>query len=85
MTDVAPRLARGRLRAAIQACADAGMSLDEVRQETERDFLEVVFNIHRGMHGKVAAAIGVHRNTLTRRFRELGLRTVYGRKRTLAR
>lgn len=72
------RTAKDQLRAAIEACASAGMTLEEIRGECERDFLEVVFKECSGIHTRIARVLGVHRNTLSRRLQHLGLKTVYG-------
>jgi DNA-binding NtrC family response regulator len=73
-----PETPEDRLRAAVESCiVDGRMSRADILAECERDILAVVFHQTNGIQTRMADRVGVHRNTLSRRFRELGLRIAY--------
>lgn len=64
-----------RLRAAVESCiVDGAMNRNDILAECERDILAIVFHRTNGNQLRAAERLGVHRNTLSRRISELGLR-----------
>jgi DNA-binding NtrC family response regulator len=62
---------RERLQQLVAEMVDKGIRFDDARREFDRQFLSRVLSHCDGNLGKAAALLGVHRNTLTRRLREL--------------
>lgn len=61
------------IRRAARFCADMGLTLAEAVSLFEADFLEVVLVRNNSNQSKTAQLLGVHRNTLNRRVKELGV------------
>jgi DNA-binding NtrC family response regulator len=53
---------------------DKGIRFDEAQREFERRFIARVLARHDGNVGRAADALGMHRNTLTRKISALELR-----------
>ena len=62
------------LREAVEECVKRDLPADHILAEVERDILAILFRRNKGNQCKTADDLGVHRNTLSRRIRELGLR-----------
>jgi DNA-binding NtrC family response regulator len=65
---------RERLSALVGEMVDRGIHFDDAQREFEKHFITHVVTKHRGNLGKAAAALGVHRNTLTRKIQELKIK-----------
>lgn len=52
---------------------DKGILFEEARTEFERRFIQRVLDQHRGNRTSAAQALGMHRNTLSRKLEELEL------------
>lgn len=63
-----------RLRQLVTEMVDLGISLEDAQRELARHYVERVLSRAQGNVSKAASALGVHRNTLTRRIRDLRIR-----------
>jgi DNA-binding NtrC family response regulator len=62
------------LQQLVSEMVDKGIRYDDARREFDRQFLAYVLSHCDGNLGKAAALLGVHRNTLTRRLRDLRIK-----------
>ena len=65
---------RERLAALVGEMVDRGIRFEDAQREFEKHFISHVVTKHEGNLGKAAAALGVHRNTLTRKIQELKIK-----------
>ena len=65
---------RERLAELVGEMVDRGIRFEDAQREFEKHFIAHVVTKHQGNLGKAAAALGVHRNTLTRKIQELKIR-----------
>jgi len=65
---------RDRLEQLVGEMVDKGIRYDDAQREFEKHFIAHVVTKHQGNLGKAAAALGVHRNTLTRKIQELKIK-----------
>jgi transcriptional regulator with PAS, ATPase and Fis domain len=65
---------RDRMEQLVGEMVDRGIRLDDAQRELEKHFITRMVRTHDGNISKAAAALGVHRNTLTRRMRTLKIR-----------
>ena len=65
---------RDRLEQLVGEMVDKGIRFDEAQREFERRFIARVLARHDGNVGRAADALGMHRNTLTRKISALALR-----------
>ncbi len=64
-----------RLEALVGEMVEKGIRYQDAQREFDRHFItRVVLSCH-GNLGKAAETLGVHRNTLTRKLRDLKIRT----------
>ena len=61
------------LEALVKEMIEKGILFDEARTEFERRFIKQVLDRHDGNQSKAALALGMHRNTLSRKITELQL------------
>jgi DNA-binding NtrC family response regulator len=66
---------RERLEQLVAEMVDKGIRFEDARREFDKHYITRVVVSSRGNLGQAAAALGVHRNTLTRKIRELKIRT----------
>ncbi len=66
---------RDRLEQLVGEMVDRGIRYEDAAREFERHFITRVVSNCDGNLGKAANALGVHRNTLTRKIHELKIRT----------
>jgi DNA-binding NtrC family response regulator len=65
---------RDRLQQLVAEMVDRGIHYDDACREFEKHFISCVMATSDGNIGKAAQALGVHRNTLTRKLQELKIR-----------
>ena len=65
---------RERLAELVGEMVDRGIRFEDAQREFQKHFIAHVVTKHQGNLGKAAAALGVHRNTLTRKIQELKIR-----------
>ena len=65
---------RERLQQLIAEMIDKGIRYEDARREFDKHFITRVVSNADGNLGHAAKTLGVHRNTLTRRMRDLKLR-----------
>ena len=65
---------RERLAELVGEMVDRGIRFEDAQREFEKHFIARVVSKHDGNLGKAAAALGVHRNTLTRKIQELKIK-----------
>jgi DNA-binding NtrC family response regulator len=65
---------RERLQQLIAEMIERGIRYDDARREFDKQFITRVLSSCDGNLGQAAKALGVHRNTLTRKLRDLKLR-----------
>lgn len=65
---------RHLLDALVTQLVDRGVRYDDARREFERRFIEQALARAGGSVGGAAALMGVHRNTLTRKIAEYGIK-----------
>ncbi len=61
------------LEALVTEMIEKGILFDEARTEFERRFIKQVLDRHDGNQSRAALALGMHRNTLSRKIAELQL------------
>lgn len=61
------------LEALVTEMIEKGILFDEARTEFERRFIKQILDRHDGNQSKAALALGMHRNTLSRKMVELQL------------
>lgn len=61
------------LEALVTEMIEKGILFDEARTEFERRFIKQILDRHEGNQSKAALALGMHRNTLSRKITELQL------------
>jgi DNA-binding NtrC family response regulator len=64
---------KAALESLVQQMVEKGILFDEARTEFERNFIKHVLDRCSGNRSRVASALGMHRNTLTRKMTELHL------------
>jgi len=62
---------REALEALVAEMVDKGIRFDEARVEFERRFIKRVLDRAKGNRSQAAEALGMHRNTLSRKLEEL--------------
>jgi len=65
---------RERLQQLVEEMIDKGIRYEDARREFDKQFITRVISTSDGNLGQAAKRLGVHRNTLTRRLRDLKLR-----------
>ena len=65
---------RERLEQLVGEMVEKGIRFDDAQREFEKHFIAHVVTKHQGNLGRAAAALGVHRNTLTRKIQELKIK-----------
>lgn len=65
---------RDRLEQLVGEMVDKGIRYKDAQREFEKHFITRVVSNCNGNLGKAAATLGVHRNTLTRRIRQLKIK-----------
>jgi DNA-binding NtrC family response regulator len=65
---------RERLQQLVEEMIDKGIRYEDARREFDKQFITRVISTSEGNLGQAAKTLGVHRNTLTRRLRDLKLR-----------
>ena len=66
---------RERLEQLVGEMVDKGIRYEDAQREFEKHFIARVVSKSDGNLGKAATTLGVHRNTLTRKIRELKIRS----------
>lgn len=66
------------LEALVTEMIEKGILFDEARTEFERRFIKQILDRHDGNQSKAAIALGMHRNTLSRKLTELELNDADG-------
>ena len=66
---------RDRLEQLVGEMVEKGIRFEDAQREFEKHFIARVVSSCDGNLGKAATALGVHRNTLTRKIQELKIRT----------
>ena len=64
---------KDQLEALINRMIDTGIQFPEAISEFEKRFIERLLEKNNGNMSKTAEALGIHRNTLSRKREELGL------------
>jgi DNA-binding NtrC family response regulator len=64
---------KDQLEALINRMIDNGIQFPEAISEFEKRFIQRLLEKNNGNMSKTAAALGIHRNTLSRKREELGL------------
>ena len=64
---------KGQLEALINRMIDNGIRFPEALSEFEKRFIQRLLEKYNGNTSKTAEALGIHRNTLSRKREELGL------------
>jgi DNA-binding NtrC family response regulator len=62
---------RERLQLLVEEMIDKGIRFADARREFDRQFITRVISTSDGNLGQAAKRLGVHRNTLTRKLRDL--------------
>ena len=65
---------RERLQQLVEEMIDKGIRYEDARREFDKQFIARVISASDGNLGQAAKTLGVHRNTLTRKLRDLKLR-----------
>ena len=65
---------RDDLASLVQQMIDKGISFEDARREFDKHYISRIVSTSDGNLGQAAKALGVHRNTLTRKIRDLKLR-----------
>ena len=65
---------RERLQQLVEEMIDKGIRYEDARREFDKQFIARVIAASDGNLGQAAKTLGVHRNTLTRKLRDLKLR-----------
>jgi DNA-binding NtrC family response regulator len=65
---------RERLQQLVAEMIDKGIRYEDARREFEKQFISQTLTSVEGNLGHAAKSLGVHRNTLTRRLRDLKLK-----------
>ena len=63
-----------RLQKLVDEMVDKGVQFDDAVHEFEKRFIATVLGHHEGSLTKAADALGIHRNTLTRKMGEYKIR-----------
>ena len=66
---------RDRLEQLVVEMVEKGIRFEDAQREFQKHFIAQVVSNCEGNLGKAATALGVHRNTLTRKIQELKIRT----------
>jgi DNA-binding NtrC family response regulator len=66
---------RDRLEQLVGEMVEKGIRYEDAQREFEKHFIARVVSNCDGNLGKAATALGVHRNTLTRKIQELKIRS----------
>ena len=61
-----------RLRELIADLVQSGLTLEQAREEFERQYIAASIQMHDGNLGRTARALGIHRNTLRNKLSKLG-------------
>jgi len=67
---------RDRLQQLVAEMVDKGIRYDDARREFEKQFITRTVSSCDGNLGQAAKALGVHRNTLTRKMQELRIKNL---------
>jgi Fis family transcriptional regulator, factor for inversion stimulation protein len=62
-----------QLEALINQLVERGVDFEDAVAEFEKKFIRKVLDANKGHRSKTAKALGIHRNTLSRKIAELGL------------
>ncbi|MGQ0732944.1 MAG: helix-turn-helix domain-containing protein [Acidobacteriota bacterium] len=65
---------RELLEQLVAQMVEHGIDFDDAQREFEKRFIARVVSRHDGNLGKAARALGIHRNTLTRKMHDLKIR-----------
>jgi DNA-binding NtrC family response regulator len=65
---------RDRLEQLVREMVDKGIRYEDAQREFEKQFITCVVSNCAGNLGKAASALGVHRNTLTRKIQDLKIK-----------
>jgi DNA-binding NtrC family response regulator len=76
---------RGMLTIAASLVFESGISLEKAEQEFRRETIKFQLTQYRGNQCKVARMLGVHRNTLSRTMKALGITASHEHWRTMNR
>ena len=76
---VATRNLNGRLLEIVDELVDQGLTLEQARQEFERQFISASLRTNDWNFCRSARSLGVHRNTLRNKMSSLGLAETTGR------
>lgn len=71
-----------QLHEAIAFCLDSGFSFQETKEMMERELFSECLRRYRNNHCKMAEGVGMHRNTLSRHLKQLGISRPYSPKKT---
>ena len=66
---------RDRLEQLVGEMVEKGIRFEDAQREFEKHFITRVVSNCQGNLGRAATALGVHRNTLTRKIQELKIKT----------
>jgi DNA-binding NtrC family response regulator len=64
---------KDQLEALIKRMIEHGIQFPEAITEFQKRFIEHMLDKHNGNQSKTAQALGIHRNTLSRKVEELGV------------
>lgn len=64
---------KDQLESLVNQMIERGILFNEAVAEFEKRFIKQMLEKNHGNHSKAAAALGIHRNTLSRKVDELGL------------
>jgi DNA-binding NtrC family response regulator len=64
---------KDQLEALVSRMIEHGIQFSDAVSEFEKRFIERVLDKHHGNQSRTARALGIHRNTLSRKVGELGL------------
>ncbi len=64
---------RDQLEALVKQMIEKGVLYDDALWEFQKKFIKSVLDRNNGNQSKAAKALGIHRNTLSRKVEELGL------------
>lgn len=62
-----------QLETLITQMVDHGIAYEDAVEEFEKRFIKRILDKNRGNQSKAAQALGIHRNTLSRKIEDLGL------------
>ncbi len=71
---------RGRLDQVIREMVESGIRLSQGMKEVERRFIELALERSRGSRTGAARLLGIHRNTLSHKIRQLRIRVPTNRR-----